>query len=373
MELWAFITLGPAVLILLMFMPSTAQPRNLMSKHRLERFQQRDYQIDELFTDNEHSTSPLQVQRTYSVPLPSGFSCRFERNPRRFDPPDPAAFQTGDADFDQRIQVICDQAEFWQWLASDPTARQAILAILASYTVEYVECDQDQLKVYTNQLVQLPELAPALLFQVVDALQPLCRISQQTRLRPSTTAPRFSLAIALVTMLLLLDLYRSDGAFWQQHITHWRLLGYTLAGSVLLYVLSYRRLKTWAGNSLPRHRVKNESLLLLWLTYPLLLCKFLVTVNTSAPFDQGVQVQAQVLQKTEHWSRRYADSYSVTLIQQQPVFGVFPPTDWAIDAATYQRINEQSAVTLTIQPGHLGLPYVQRIQFARARTASSTP
>lgn len=373
MELWTIITLGPAVVILLMFLPFSTKPSNLLTKHRLERWQQRDYQIVEQFTDTEHSTTPLQVQRTYSVHLPSGFSCRFERNPRRFDSPEPTAFQTGDVEFDQRIRVICDQPEFWQWLATDQTARQAILSILASYTIEYVECDHDELTVFANQLAQLPELAPEQLFHLVDALQPLSRISRHTRLQPAAAAPRYSLAVGLLTILLLLDLYRNEGAFWQQHITHWTLLGYTLAGSVLLYVLSYRRLKTWAGNSLPRQRVKHESLLLLWLTYPLLLCKLLVTVNLAPPFDQGVQVQAQVLQKTEHRSRRYANSYAVTLIQQQPVFGVFPPTHWSIDATTYKRINDQSTVTLTIQPGRLGLPYVQQIKFDHAPPASSRP
>lgn len=366
MDLWTIITLGPALVIVLMLLPNSAQPRQMLGTRRHERWQHRDYQIDELFTDNEQSPTPLQVRRTYSVRLPSGFSCRFERNPRRFDPPHPTAFQTGDVDFDQRIQIICDQAEFWQWLASDHTARQAILAMLASYTVEYIECDHDQLRVYTNQLVQLPELAPAQLFQLVDALQPLSCISQQTWLKPPAAAPRYDLAVAVLTLLLLLDLYRSDGAFWQQHMTHWTLLGYTLAGSVLLYVVSYRGLSRWAGHSLPRHRVKKQSLLLLWLTYPLLLCKLLVTVNTAAPLDQGVQVQAQVLRKTTHYSRRYSNSYSVRLIQQQPVFGVFPPTSWDIDAATFARINDDSAVTLRIQPGRLGLPYVQQIRFEAA-------
>lgn len=129
MELWTIITLGPALLIVLMLLPYSTQSRHIMSTQRLERFEQRDYRIEELFTDNEHSTSPLQVKRIYSVPLPIGFSARFERNPRRFDRPDPTAFQTGDANFDQRMQIICDQAEFWQWLASDQTTKTATFAL----------------------------------------------------------------------------------------------------------------------------------------------------------------------------------------------------------------------------------------------------
>lgn len=362
MDLWTFLALWLAVLICLPFLPKHNYTGSRMANYRRVSWRQREYLIEEVFNYADTSHQPLDVRRVYEIALPSHLCCRFERKARQLGPAELTDSPTGDRQFDERIQVISDQAGLWQWLQQDAATRQAILAIFAHFTVNAIECDKGTLRVVSHQLAQLPELGAELLFTLADALAKLAQApTPQPVLKPAVVV-RFSWGLLALTLWLLFDFYRSNYDFWQQHLTRWTLLSYILLGSVLLYGGSVLVLRRWAGNSLPRQRVKNECYAPLALAYPLLLCKAFVMVNTMQPANQTVQVDSEVLWKySRHYKQRH--NYYVELYQQGPVFGATPPLTWQIDSSTYQKISEKQPVTLVIAQGYLGLPYVQSIAF----------
>lgn len=354
------------MLTMIVSLPFIPKPSNQESRENAQChqgcWQGRNYLVWEWVMRAERTNQPLDVFRIYEVDLPLRLTCKFERKARTFGAPIPGQYNTGDPHFDQKVEVTCDQPELWQWLAQHAASRQALIALLASYAVTSIECDGTKLQLHTAQLVQLPELPIEQLFHLVDALSAMQLTHANAELRKPNTPLRFSLGLLAVTLGLLVDLYCSDGVFWQQQLTRWTLFGYIVGGSVLMFAGSAFALQRWAGISVQKQRLKRESLQVLWLTYPLLLCKLLVTINMAQPATQVVRIDSEVLWKYQQ-DHRGQDSYRVELFQQGPVFGVTPPLTWHLDAAAYASVNERSKVTLVIAQGHLGLPYVQSIAF----------
>lgn len=360
---WDSLCFMLTVIVSLPFLPkSSVQESRETAQCRQGCWQGRNYLVWEWVMRAERTNQPLDVFRIYEIDLPLRLPCKFERKARTFGDPTPSEYTTGDPHFDQKVEVTCDQPELWHWLAQNAVSRQALMALLASYAVSSIECDGTKLQLHTAQLVQLPELPIEQLFHLVDALAAMQLTHANTELRNPCSPLRFSLGLLAVTLGLLVDLYCSDGLFWQQHLTRWTLFGYILAGSGLMFAGSAIALQRWAGISVQKQRLKRESLQVLWLTYPLLLCKLLVTVNMAQPAVQVVRIDSEVLWKY-HQNNRGNDSYRVELFQQGPVFGATPPLTWQIDSSTYQKVSEKQPVTLVIAQGHLGLPYVQSIAF----------
>lgn len=284
-------------------------------------------------------------------------------------------YQSGDANFDEKIYLACDHPVLLQQLGNSTQSRDLILELLVNWQFVSIWSDGEVLWASKNSDQDPSETEIQLLAQLVASLMPVC----QTALQQKT--PFFWRFLWVEAFVWSLFGYAAS-VFLENRFNHHdyhldsvTLFQYGLVAAALLMAVLMMTIILLLRKSSRGHTIITESFVLLLLTLPLCGMQLVSDINRNfdeAAAQQQVGIIASVTQRTSSgrgsglWTPR--TTYQLKLQDQLSAFGTQVPQEIDISENIYQHANKGKQLLLSIKPGFLGLPWYEKMTVYTAQT-----
>jgi hypothetical protein len=266
--------------------------------------------------------------------------------------------QTGDPAFDQRVYVACDQPELRQVLVNDQSARAAVLALMES-GVHRIFTDGAKLWA-TSSTRDEPSQSQT---------ENLCvlRLALEKLPGPVTADPFFWRALAIESAIwscvwylvpsVLERVFHGNSVYLNGQV--WTM---ALAASCAAFALLLVTLAVALRGSSRRHRILVDNGVLLLLLVAPAAAQVASDVNIGLDPSPPYTLQAHVSEKRRHLTTRrsWTSPYSLRLRWSDPDSSL--PSEIHVGGRVYDSARPDGVVLLTVHPGLLGAPWIERIE-----------
>lgn len=277
--------------------------------------------------------------------------------------------QTDDAAFDDAVFIECDQFVLGSWLRDDEPSRHRILRLFRDAEVRTIRTHRDELQV-TLPCTKAPDAS--VMREAVELARTLRRLTADRTFRPDHFL-RWALAVELVVWGLAgqalgaylqghaegSDRYLASAALWH---------GSVVAGLVL--VLSGLGLfRLILGRSSRGRTILVESFFVLLVALPVLAQRLVMDLNESHPVQRPVVIQSKITGKSSEMVQSGRSRKTLRYLHLAPpqvAYGQAAPGRIRMDRDRWEQAVPGQRAKLTIQPGLLRLPYVERFTLLEA-------
>lgn len=277
-------------------------------------------------------------------------------------------YQSGDANFDEKIYLACDHPVLLQQLGNSTQSRDLILQLLINQHFASIWSDGEVLWAAKNSDQDPSETEIQLLAQLVASLMPVCQAALQQK---TPFLWRFLWVEAFVWALF----GYAASVFLENrfnphdyHLDSATLFQYGLVAAALLMAVLMMTIILLLRKSSRGHTIITESFVLLLLTLPLCGMQLVSDINRNfdnADAEQQIGIIGDVSKRTSSgrgsgiWTPR--TTYQLELQNKLSAFGTQVPQRIEISEKLYQHANKGKQLLLSIKPGFLGLPWYEKM------------
>ena len=272
-----------------------------------------------------------------------------------------AEYQTGDATFDDKVYIACDNPAFCHALKNQPRHRELLLEFFAAGFYR-IRSDGNRLMIEAKRelpdkwVVHLPEAQKLLLAALADTPSYLSDPFVWRALL--VEAVIWSLAGYAVASGVDFAVHKQDF-----HVKPYSVIGYGVCASIALMALLMFAIVVFLQRSSRSHRILIESFVALLLSLPIAGIQLVSDLNRGLDGKPSLMATVEVQRAYEqvHRGRRGRRWYTYHMEIGPADSPVLLPLKIDISRTVYTSIQARKPISIEMGPGFLGLPWYRKI------------